>query len=319
MIKSINELCELIQLSPAELNLDFNSPFVLKVPKHFANQIEMNNPFDPLLLQILPDLIEQKQSIGFSTDPVGDLNANPIDSLIHKYYGRVLLIVSPKCDIHCRYCFRRHFPYEQAKKNHWQEALDYIQQDKTIQEVIFSGGDPFALNENVLIDLIQKIELIEHISTLRIHSRTPVVMPEKANKDKLIQTLKASRLNIVLVVHCNHSNELTSQTKQLFQKYKQANVTLLNQSVLLKKVNDSVEIMEQLSRKLFKQGVLPYYCHLLDKVSGSEHFLVKSTQGGMILEELKKRLPGYLVPKFMCEIEGEPYKTQLKDFKEIQK
>jgi len=314
MIQSIEELCALIQLTPNQLNIDQNSPFALKVPKHFANQIEPKNPTDPLLLQILPDLIENKKSVEFTTDPVGDLQANPIDSLLHKYYGRVLLIVSPKCDIHCRYCFRRHFPYEQAKKNNWQTALDYIAQDNSIREIIFSGGDPFSLNENILIDLIDNIEVIPHIETLRIHSRTPVVMPSKANKDKFINRLKESRLNIVIVIHCNHPNELTSETAKLFKKYKQANFTLLNQSVLLDKVNNSVETLENLSRKLFKQGVLPYYCHLLDKVSGAEHFLVKNRQGGALLEELRKRLPGYLVPKFMIEIEGEPYKTQLKDY-----
>ncbi len=314
MIQSINQLCALIQLSPSELNLDKNSPFALKVPKHFAMQIEKNNPQDPLLLQILPDLIEHTKNIGFSIDPVGDLQSNPINSLLHKYHGRVLLIVSPKCDIHCRYCFRRHFPYEQAKKNNWQHALDYISKDTSIKEIIFSGGDPFSINENILIDLIKKIETINHISTLRIHSRTPVVMPKKADKPNLIKLLKSSHLNIVLVIHCNHPNELTADTAKLFKKYQQANITLLNQSVLLSKVNDSANTLEQLSRKLFKQGVLPYYCHLLDKVSGAEHFLVQNHRGGVILEELRKKLPGYLVPKFMTEIEGEPYKTQLKDF-----
>ena len=206
MIQSIAELCELIQIPASALNLDKNSSFSLKVPQHFAKQIEAKNPQDPLLLQILPDLVEQQQNIAFSLDPVGDLKANPIDSLLHKYYGRVLLIISPKCDIHCRYCFRRHFPYEQAKKTHWQEALDYIEQDKTISEVIFSGGDPLSLSENILIDLIQKIAKIPHITTLRIHSRTPVVMPTKADKTKLLEVLKYSRLNIVLVVHSQLSS-----------------------------------------------------------------------------------------------------------------
>ncbi len=312
MIQSIDELCELIKLSPTELNLDKNSTFALKVPKHFANQIEPQNPQDPLLLQILPDLIELKQSINFKNDPVDDLKSNPIDSLLHKYYGRVLLIISPKCDIHCRYCFRRHFPYEQAKKSHWHQALDYIKKEKSISEVIFSGGDPFALNENILIDLINNIEQISHVTTLRIHSRTPVVMPNKADKSKLIKVLEYSRLNIVLVVHCNHPNELTDDTMKLFKKYKKAGITVLNQSVLLKNVNDSTLVLETLSKKLFKQGVLPYYCHLLDKVTGAEHFLVKNNKALELLEELRKRLPGYLVPKFMTEIAGEPYKTQIK-------
>lgn len=311
MIRTINQLCELIQLQPSQLNLDSDSPFPLKVPKHFANQIEPKNPQDPLLLQILPMLSEREEVVGFNHDPVGDLALNPIDSLLHKYKGRVLLITSPKCDIHCRYCFRRHFPYEQAKKNNWRQAFDYIQQDSSINEVILSGGDPFALSEPILIDLLSQIEKIKHIDTLRIHSRTPVVMPEKANRPNLIARLKVSRLSIVLVVHCNHANELTEQTHQLFKQYKQAGITLLNQSVLLKDVNDSVESLTILSKKLFKQGVLPYYCHLLDKVAGASHFSVKNRQGWGLLEGLKKQLPGYLVPKFVVEIAGEPYKTQL--------
>ncbi len=311
MIQSINELCDLIKHSPADLGVDKNPSFAFKVPRHFAQQIEPGNPTDPLLLQILPSLQEQEQVLNFHTDPVGDLKANPVESLLHKYQGRVLLMASPKCDIHCRYCFRRHFPYQQVKKTHWQDAFQYIQNDDSIHEVILSGGDPYALAEAVLIDLLTQVEVISHVSTLRIHSRTPVVMPEKAVRPNWLKRLQASRLNIVLVVHCNHANELTAESHVLFQQYQQAGITLLNQSVLLSGVNDSVETLVNLSKKLFSQGVLPYYCHLLDKVAGASHFEVKNRQGWVLLEGMKQQLPGYLVPKFVAEIAGEPYKTPL--------
>ena len=317
MIYSLTELCDLIALSPADLSSDTQSPFPLKVPKHFANQIETGNPNDPLLKQILPGLAENKVIEGFSIDPVGDLNANPTPSLIHKYQGRALLIASGRCDIHCRYCFRRHFPYQQAKKQHWQSALEQIANDASIEEIILSGGDPLTLSENSLIELIQSLESIPHLTTLRIHSRTPVVAPERAELPKLWQYLHHSRLQTVLVVHCNHANELTHQTAALFKTLKTADITLLNQSVLLKGVNDDVAILTQLSKKLFQQGVLPYYCHRLDKVDGAAHFEVKNDQAWSFFEQLRQQLPGYLVPRLVEEIAGEPYKTLVQPPKEM--
>lgn len=309
MIQSTSELCRLVQLSAEQLALDPESPFPLKVPKHFANQIEKGNPKDPLLLQILPALAEKQQTVGFAKDPVGDLQANPMPSLLHKYHGRALLIASPRCDIHCRYCFRRHFPYEQAKKSHWLEALDYLRKDTSISEVILSGGDPFTLSESALIDLLSQLETIAHLDTLRIHSRTPVVAPERADKPKWIKALTHSRFNIVLVVHCNHPNELSDSTERLFRQYQSAGITLLNQSVLLKGVNDNTETLKQLSKKLFNQGVLPYYCHLLDRVEGASHFEVSLPPAWQIFDALRKELPGYLVPRMVTEMAGEPYKT----------
>ncbi|MBD3612157.1 MAG: EF-P beta-lysylation protein EpmB [Hydrogenovibrio crunogenus] len=313
MIQSVEQLCDFVDLSADDLPIDFDSAFPFKVPKHFANQIEKGNPNDPLLKQILPGLAEQDLYPGFSPDPVGDLAANPQPSLIHKYHGRALLIASPRCDIHCRYCFRRHFPYEQAKKQHWQAALENIAQDHSITEVILSGGDPMTLSENTLIELIHEVEAIPHVSTLRIHSRTPIVAPQKAHRPTLLKALSKSRLQTVLVVHCNHANELTPESADLMQQFRQSNVFLLNQTVLLKGINDSADTLSALSKKLFSQGILPYYCHLLDKVSGSGHFDVQKQQAWAIFEQLRQALPGYLVPRFVEEIAGEPYKTLLTD------
>lgn len=309
MYKSISELCAFLNLDPAQLNCPTHSDFAIKVPLHFAQQIEKGNPNDPLLKQVLPSLAETEIHPNFSTDPVGDLNRNPSPSLIHKYQGRALLITSPRCDIHCRYCFRQHFPYEQAKQTHWQNALDAIQQDNSIEEVILSGGDPFTASEAALVNWVAQIEAIKHITTLRIHSRTPIAAPDKSPQTHFIEAIKTSRLKCVLVVHCNHPNELSEQTLALMQTYRQAGMTLLNQSVLLKGVNDRAETLVALSKALFQQGILPYYCHLLDRVAGSAHFEVTLNRAQEIMQQVRTELPGYLVPQLVQEIAGEPYKT----------
>lgn len=311
MIQSLQQLCDFLQLNPQDLAIDTAPHFPLKVPEHFAGLMEKGNPDDPLLKQVLPLQQETETQPGFKRDPVGDLNANPIPSLIHKYHGRALLMTSPRCDVHCRYCFRRHFPYEQVQKNHWQSALHYLADHTNIEEVILSGGDPFTLSEPALCELIQQLEALPHLTTLRLHSRSPIVAPEKAAKPRLLQTLKQSRLQVVLVVHCNHPNELCPASAKLMQTYRDAGLTLLNQTVLLKDINDNVETLTQLSKKLFHQGILPYYCHLLDKVSGAAHFEVKKYQAWSLYTQLRQQLPGYLVPQFVEEIAGEPYKTVL--------
>jgi EF-P beta-lysylation protein EpmB len=315
MTNTTQALCKTLRLSQKtiqSLNLDPNSPFPLKVPYDFLAQIQPNLPNDPLLKQILPLQIEHQTTEGFNQDPVSDLNFNPSPSLIHKYHGRVLLIASPKCDIHCRYCFRRHFPYEsQVNTRHWQTALEYIQRDKSIHEVILSGGDPMSLSEKSLVNLIQKIEAIPHIQTLRIHSRTPVAAPSKAPITELIDWAKQTRLNKVLVIHCNHANELSNKTAQLFIRYKAAGFHLLNQSVLLKGVNDQIDVLDTLSHTLFNQGVLPYYLNQLDKVQGAQHFEVSHKTATQLHTQLRKRLPGYLLPQLVTDTPKTPYKTPL--------
>lgn len=308
-IKATHQLCHQLQLNPAHLRVEAQSPFRFKAPHHFIQQIKNQAPDDPLLLQILPQTVENEIIEGFKADPVGDLAANPVPSLIHKYHGRALLMTSPRCDIHCRYCFRRHFPYQQINQNHWQQAIQQIEQDTSLGEIILSGGDPLTLAEGQLIKLIQRLEAIDHLTTLRIHSRTPIVKPQAF--DQLLAHCAQSRLQKVLVVHCNHPNELTSKSAQQMQAFRQAGFTLLNQSVLLKGVNDSVETLQSLSQALFQQGILPYYLHQLDRVTGAAHFEVSTHRAQAVMTQLRALLPGYLVPKLVQEIAGEPNKTPL--------
>jgi len=312
MPKKLKQLVHTLQLNPLELNISDENNFIYKAPQNFIEQIQIQNASDPLLKQILPVNAENLLAEGYIQDPVSDLHKNPTASLIHKYHGRVLLIASPKCDIHCRYCFRRHFPYEeQSNQRHWQAALQQIKKDKSIHEVILSGGDPMSLSEAALMRLIEQIEQIEHITTLRIHSRTPIVSPSTAPQNTLLAWAKQSRLNKVLVVHCNHANELSDKTASLLQKYRQSGFTLLNQSVLLKEINDSANILAELSHKLFAQGGLPYYLHQLDKVQGASHFEVSDNDAKQIHAQLLTQLPGYLVPKLVREIAGQQSKTPL--------
>lgn len=312
MNKSLANLYDSIELTSEQLPALEDSQFPFKAPAEFIAQIEIGNSNDPLLKQIIPLKAELEVVEGFSQDPVADLASNPLPSLIHKYHGRALLIASPKCDIHCRYCFRRHFPYEQqSNQRHWQQALKAVKTDSSLHEVILSGGDPMSLSEAVLMRLIKAIEGIKHIKTLRIHSRTPIVAPSLAPQDEFINWAKQSRLKVVIVVHCNHANELSEKTASLFARYKQANITLLNQSVLLKDINDDALALEQLSHKLFDQGVLPYYLHQLDKVQGASHFEVKDKTAKQLITKIRSRLPGYLVPKLVREIAGQANKTPI--------
>ncbi|MDG6778558.1 EF-P beta-lysylation protein EpmB [Thiomicrorhabdus sp. zzn3] len=311
MDTKLKQLCQTLQLDPASLGL-VKSNFPFKAHADFIEQIETGQPDDPLLKQVLPIEAESQVHPEFSHDPVGDLKANPTPSLIHKYHGRVLLMASPRCDIHCRYCFRRHFPYEaQINQRHWDSALQTIAADETIHEVILSGGDPFTLGETALVTLIEKIETIKHVQTLRIHTRTPIVAPSKAPIDAFLNWAQQSRLNKVMVVHCNHPHELSNKTQYCLNAYRQAGFQLLNQSVLLNGVNDREDILIELSHKLFAQGVLPYYLHQLDRVQGAAHFEVTLQRAQALMETLRKQLPGYLVPKLVQEMAGEPYKTPL--------
>jgi EF-P beta-lysylation protein EpmB len=307
----LDSLCQTLKLDPQTLPIA-PSEFRFKAHDDFLRRIEPGNPEDPLLKQILPVEAEKAVHPGFHTDPVGDLNANPLPSLIHKYQGRVLLMASPRCDIHCRYCFRRHFPYEQQiHQRHWEKAFATIAADTTLHEVILSGGDPFTLAENGLVRLLERIEAIAHIRTVRIHTRTPIVAPSKAPGDALLAWSQTSRLHRVMVVHCNHPNELSAQTAARLTSYRNAGFHLLNQSVLLKGVNDDSDTLVALSHKLFEQGVLPYYLHQLDRVQGAAHFEVELEHAQTLMQALRVQLPGYLVPKLVQEIAGEPHKTPL--------
>jgi len=284
----------------------------LRVPKSFAARIEKGNSHDPLLRQILPIVSELEIHDDFSNDPVGDLQAVKQIGVLHKYHGRVLLISTGACAIHCRYCFRRNFPYAdlQLSKQQENQAIQTIAEDKTIEEVILSGGDPLILNDVRLATLFEKLNAISTVKRIRIHTRLPIVQPERITQE-LLDILKNSTKRIVLVVHCNHANEIDNDVAQACEKLKSANVTLLNQSVLLQGVNDDATILCELSERLFEISVLPYYLHFLDKAHGTAHFQVSKTKALEMMTTMQNRLSGYLVPKLVFEQAGSLSKQYL--------
>lgn len=286
--------------------------FKLRVPRGFVARMEVGNPADPLLLQVLPIAKELDIHPGFSYDPLKEASPNPIPGLLHKYHGRVLLTATASCAINCRYCFRRHFPYKENNPgfNQWQQALDYIRADNSIKEVILSGGDPLLLSDAQLANFLQRLEMIPHVTTLRFHSRIPVVLPERITSD-FAKHLQHSRLHSVMVLHCNHAKECDASVAAAMATLKHAGVTLLNQSVLLKGVNDHVDTLQALSERLFEIGVLPYYLHVLDKVHGSAHFYLSDPEALALMKQLTAKLPGYLVPKLVRETPGELNKTMV--------
>ncbi|MGR3807226.1 EF-P beta-lysylation protein EpmB [Pasteurella testudinis] len=285
--------------------------FPLRVPQPFVDKMEKGNPQDPLFLQVMSSQQEFFQADGFSRDPLQE-QQSAVPNLLHKYHNRVLLMVKGGCAVNCRYCFRRHFPYQDNKgnKQNWQTALDYIAAHTEIEEVIFSGGDPLMAKDHELDWLLTALEQIAHVTTLRIHTRLPVVIPQRITT-ALCQRLAQSRLHKVLVTHINHPNEIDRTLADYLAPLRTANVLLLNQSVLLKGVNDSAATLKQLSDKLFAAGILPYYLHVLDKVQGAAHFYLDDQQALAIYRELQKISSGYLVPKLAREIAGEPNKTLL--------
>ncbi|MGF1701744.1 EF-P beta-lysylation protein EpmB [Photobacterium makurazakiensis] len=300
-----------IDPTPWEQGLSARALFALRVPKSFVERMEIGNPNDPLLRQVLPLAEEFEVHDGYSQDPL-DEQDNAIPGLLHKYKNRVLMIVKGGCAVNCRYCFRRHFPYQenQGGKRNWQIALDYIATQPQVNEVILSGGDPLMAKDSELEWLIKAIETIPHVQRLRIHTRLPVVLPARVNST-LCYILAQSRLQTVLVTHINHANEVNAELSEAMSKLKQADVTLLNQGVLLKGVNDSVEALVDLSEALFKAGILPYYLHVLDKVQGAAHFMVDDMQARQLMAGLMQNVSGYLVPKLTREIGGRHSKTPL--------
>ncbi|HYE35577.1 EF-P beta-lysylation protein EpmB [Methylocaldum sp.] len=284
--------------------------FSFRVTRSYARRMNKRDPRDPLLLQVLPDAQELIDNPNFIIDPVGDLNAITAPGVLHKYQGRVLLIATGACAIHCRYCFRRNFPYDAnlIGKRQEQDALDVIQGDRSIREVILSGGDPLVLNDERLGELIRKIAEIQHVGRLRIHTRLPIVLPNRITT-QLVTALTGTRLRSVVVIHANHANEFDSEVKEALRALQTAGIMLLNQTVLLKGVNDDAEILVRLSETLFETGVLPYYLHLLDKAKGIGHFEKSLKDARAIYRVMRKTLPGYLLPKLVREEAGRPYKT----------
>ncbi|MBL6815225.1 MAG: EF-P beta-lysylation protein EpmB [Pseudomonadales bacterium] len=308
------ELLNHLNLPTDSLALDPQPDFAMLVPGPFAARMNCADPNDPLLRQVLPVLQEREHSAGFVADPLGENDAQlgfkRAPTLIQKYQGRVLMITTPGCAVNCRYCFRRHFPYQDHKPAGHREALAVIAADASISEVILSGGDPLLLGDAQLAELLYDINAIAHVRRIRLHSRLPIVLPQRIT-EALLATLAASRCSVTVVVHSNHAQELDADTARAFACLRGAGVHLLNQSVLLHGVNDDVDALCALSEALFEQGALPYYLHMPDPVTGTAHFMVSDAQAQPIYEAMRERLPGYLLPRLVREEPGEISKTPL--------
>ncbi|WP_411728564.1 EF-P beta-lysylation protein EpmB [Methyloglobulus sp.] len=304
---SIEDLCEYLELSLGDLPISSaaSKNFALRVPLSFAASIEKGNPGDPLLRQVLPIRDELIDYPNYSHDPVGDLQATVQPGLLHKYRGRVLLINTGSCAINCRYCFRRNFPYGDLQLSKQQESgvIETIKTDPTITEVILSGGDPLLLSDARLVHLIQQLDTLDQVKRIRIHSRLPIVLPARVTDD-LIKVLVNCSKQMVLVVHSNHANEINGRVISACNLLKSSGITLLNQSVLLKGINDNIDTLCELSEQLFTLGIIPYYLHLLDKATGTGHFEVSEVEAKVLIKQVQNILPGYLVPKLVKEVAG---------------
>ena len=309
------ELLNLLELSTDQLlsgAILASEQFKLRVPRAFVGKMNVKDPFDPLLLQVLPHHLELEEHPEFVTDPLGEEAANQLPGVLHKYQSRFLLTLTGACAVHCRYCFRRHFPYQEnlPKNDDWLNIKNYIEANPHINEIILSGGDPLTLSNRKLALWLERLSSLKQIKILRIHSRVPIVIPNRIDEE-LISLLKNSRLRIILVVHSNHASELDDFTCSKLLQLSDEHITVLNQAVLLKGVNDSAQTLIDLSYRLFEARVMPYYLHVLDKVKGAQHFDLIPSEIDDIYRDVLANLPGYLVPKLVREIAGEKNKTPL--------
>ena len=309
--RELLDLLGLDRLAP-RLSDEAMVQFPLRVPRGFVARMRRGDPRDPLLRQVLPLDDEMRPMPGFGLDAVGDGAAKTAPGVIQKYRGRALLVATGSCAIHCRYCFRRHFPYaeETAARDGWRDAVDLIRRDASIEEVLLSGGDPLSLSNGKLAELTGALADIPHLRRLRIHSRLPIVVPERVD-DGLMGWLTALPWPVTLVVHANHANEFDGTVDAALGRLRAAGVHLLNQAVLLRGVNDSVDALGALSERGFAAGVLPYYLHQLDRVAGVAHFEVDDARARALHAGLAARLSGYLVPRLVREIPGDTGKRPL--------
>jgi len=312
-VRDIEELAELLNIPVDDLRPECadSEEFPLLVPRSFVARMKKGDLSDPLLLQVLPQISEQADVPGFSNDPLGELSIAD-RGLIQKYPGRALLIASGACPVHCRYCFRRSFPYhgQLAARDNFNHALAQLDNSSGVKEVILSGGDPLSVSNDKLAVLLRALEGIETVQCVRIHTRFPIMLPERVDRG-LARLLGNSSLKTVIVVHCNHANELDVEVEDALRRVSEHVDLLLNQSVLLRGINDEPTTLVELSERLFSCGVLPYYLHLLDPVAGAAHFQVDETHGQDLVATLRERLPGYLVPRLVRETPGELSKTPI--------
>ncbi|NGX62021.1 MAG: L-lysine 2,3-aminomutase [Chlamydiae bacterium] len=307
---SLEALCSFLEIEPSDSQKLLKKPsFPLNLPLRLAEKITKKNIDDPILLQFVPLLKEKDPSPLFVSDPVGDCQAQQSPKLLQKYSQRVLLITTGACAMHCRYCFRQNYSYEPATTGFTTE-LEAIRKNRECREVILSGGDPLSLDDRVLAKLIDEIEGIAHVKRLRFHSRFPIGIPERIT-ESFLEILSSSSLQIYFVVHVNHPRELDKEVLSALKKIQKLGIPLLNQSVLLRGVNDSVEVLQELFERLVDHGITPYYLHQLDRVEGAAHFEVAEEKGLELMEELQKRLSGYAIPRYVREVPGHPSKTPL--------
>jgi EF-P beta-lysylation protein EpmB len=311
-IRSSSRLREILGLQPAPCELQAEGSFPTFVPWEFLRRMRKGDPDDPLLRQVLPQREEDERPAGFTSDPVDDLGSLAAGGLLHKYHGRALVITTGACGVHCRYCFRRDFPYTEvgSRWQNWRPTIDYLRGRDEIDEVLLSGGDPLTLTDGTLSELVSAIESIPHVRRLRIHTRMPIVIPQRVT-EPLLTRLRSSRLAVWLVVHANHPNELDADVIERLARVVDYGIPVLNQSVLLRGVNDDAATLIELCRRLVDHRVQPYYLHQLDRVQGASHFEVPVSEGGLLMDQLRAALPGYAVPNYVVEQAGRPSKTPL--------
>ncbi len=308
------QLCSLLQL-PREYHsaaCRAAEQFPLIVPLEFIRRMQPGDPFDPLLRQVLPLQEELLEVPGYGLDPVGDTRATASPGLLQKYAGRALMVATPTCAVHCRYCFRRHYDYDAIPRSlsQWQTALAQLQQDPGIEEIILSGGDPLMLTDARIGELLGQLAAIPHLQRVRIHTRLPIVVPQRVTSE-MVNLLRSHRLTPLMVIHANHPAELDSRVAASIGQLLDVGIPILNQSVLLRGVNDSVETLVELSRRLVNLRVMPYYLHQLDQVAGAAHFHVPLQRGLELVSHLRVQLPGYAVPRYVQEQAGHRHKTIL--------
>lgn len=311
-ITEVDVLLHALQLKGNDLPYPIlkKDSFKLRVPWAFVRRMHAGDPHDPLLLQVLIRADEALETAGYIHDPLAEQEANPLPGLLHKYGSRVLLTVTSACAIHCRYCFRRHFPYSDNNPGQagWQSVFAYLDAHPEVDEVILSGGDPLTVPDRVLASLLEGLGQRPTLKTLRIHSRLPIVLPDRITNE-LCQLLKTQPLQVIMVIHCNHAQELDEEVGQALTKLREAGVLLLNQAVLLKGINNSVDSLANLGKSLIRHQVFPYYLHLPDKVAGTAHFDVSEEEAKALYRDLLATCSGYAVPKLVRETPGKKNKT----------